>query len=71
MWLIAKKIDKLLAANKINRSGLAKELDCSLGRLNQIFDGKEEADEELSRLIIAALGADEMRAVINWQRMAA
>ena len=71
MWLKAKKIDALLKENKITRAELAEEFECSLDFLNRVFDGKEEAGEELSRLIIAAFGAADMCKVIDWRRAAA
>ena len=71
MWLIAKKIDSLLSAIKMTRAELAQELECSLQYLNCICDGKEEADEGLSRLIIAAFGAKAMLKIIDWRRTAA
>jgi len=71
MWLIANKIDGLLAAIKMTRAELAKELECSLQYLNRICDGKDEADESISRLIIAAFGAKAMIKIIDWRRTAA
>lgn len=71
MWLKANKIDKLLSAIKMTRAELAVELECSLQYLNRICDGEDEADEELSRLIIAAFGAKAMRKIIDWERTAA
>jgi len=71
MWFIANKIDKLLYAIKMTRAELAKELECGLQYLNRICDGKEEADEGLSRLIIAAFGAKAIRKIIDWKRTAA
>jgi len=71
MWLIANKIDGLLAAIKMTRTELAKELECSVQYLNRICDGKDEADESISRLIIAAFGARAMLKIIDWRRTAA
>lgn len=71
MWLKANKIDRLLSAIKMTRAELAQELECSLQYLNRICDGKEESDEGLSRLIIAAFGAKEIRKIIDWKRTAA
>lgn len=71
MWLVANKIDKLLSAIKMTRAELAEELECSLQQLSRICDGKEEADEGLSRLIIAAFGAKAIRKIIDWRRTAA
>lgn len=71
MWLKAKKIDGLLSAVKMTRAEFAMELNCGLEYLNRICDGKDEADEELSRLIIAAFGAKAMRKIIDWERTTA
>jgi DNA-binding XRE family transcriptional regulator len=71
MWLKAKRIDGLLSSIKMTRAELAQELECSLQHLNRICDGMDEADERLSRLIIAAFGAKAMRKIIDWRRTAA
>ena len=71
MWLKAKVMNTLLAANKITRFELAKEVRCSLHLLGEVLNGKNEADEELSRLLIAAFGAAAMMQAIDWRRMTA
>ena len=71
MWLKAKKIDSLLSAVKMTRAEFAKELECGLEYLNHICDGKDEADEKLSHLIIAAFGAKAIHKIIDWRRTAA
>ena len=65
MWLKANRIDRLLAENRITRKELAREFDCDLFYINRIFEGNTEADEELSQLLIAAFGANEMEQVID------
>ena len=71
MWLKTKIMNLLLAKSRLTRSQLAKELECSESRLNEIIDGRAGADEELSRLIIAAFGAADMVHAIDWRRSAA
>ena len=71
MWLLPKRIDGLLAENRTTRTELAVELECELLYLNEVFDGRAEAEECLAQLLIAALGADEVSAIIDWRRTAA
>lgn len=68
MWLKTKIMNAILAANRLTRKQLATELECSEGHLNAVIDGKIEADEELSRLFMAAFGAAEMQKAIDWRR---
>lgn len=68
MWLKPKELDVLLSRIKMTREELAQEFECDLWYLNRVCDGKVDADIELSRLIIAAFGADEIREVIDWRK---
>lgn len=68
MWLIAKRIDKLLAENRLTRTQAAREFGLSVESVNAIFDGRNEAGEEVTRLMLAAFGAAEMETVIDWGR---
>jgi predicted transcriptional regulator len=71
MWLKAKEIDNLLSEIQMTRAEFAKEMGCSLRYLDQVCDGLDESHEELSRLIIAAFGAEAIRKIIDWRRTAA
>ena len=71
MWLKRSIIEKILVANGLTRKQLAKELECGESHLNAVIDGKAEADESLSRLLIAAFGAEVMVRAIDWRRSAA
>ena len=71
MWLKAGKMNAILAENKITRAQLAREFGCGLAHLEAVIDGRDEAGEDLARLIIAAFGAADMVKAIDWRRTAA
>ena len=71
MWLKPKEIDRALADSRFTRAEAAKEFEYRLPYINEVFDGRWEADEDLARLLLAAFGAAEMASVIDWRRTAA
>jgi len=58
--------DRLLAESGISREELAMDFDVSLREINLVLDGTIEAGEEVSLLLIAAFGANEIYKAVDW-----